>query len=206
MDKTRMMNLFLSLSVFHFATMPCFSYNPTIGIIDEKVRPPPAPLPPIQDYLTQLLAQAFHLEVVGGLMHVLAPYAATTTVYLHPLNFPVRPPSVVIDFAAVDILLSWPHACMHMQDRPVDFGFVDIIKRQKSVQIRGLPVLSMPHHDILIFVSPEYRIDYVREFIERSQPKAVIALIHNGDAEGVMHMRQLHPNVHLFTLSPHVAK
>ena len=33
--------------------------------------------------------QAFHLEVVGGLMNVLAPYAGSTTVYLHPLNFPV---------------------------------------------------------------------------------------------------------------------
>lgn len=86
----------------------------------------------------------------------------------------------------------------------MDFGFVDTIKRQKA-QIRGLPVLSMPHHDILIFVSPEYRIDYVRELIERSQPKAVIALIHNGDAEGLVYMKQLHPNVHLFTLSPHVA-
>ena len=50
------------------------------------------------------LAQAFHLEVVGGLIHVLAPYAETTTVYLHPLNFP---------------------------DRPVDFGFVDTILRHK---------------------------------------------------------------------------
>ncbi len=92
-----------------------------------------------------------------------------------------------------------------MQDRAVDFGFVDLITRSKT-QLRGLPVLSMPHHDILIFVSPEYRIDYVREFIERSRPKAVIAIIHNGDAEGVLHMAQLHPNLHLFTLSPHVAK
>ena len=54
--------------------------------------------------------------------------------------------------------------------------------------------------------SPEYRIDYVREFIMRSKPKAVIAMIHNGDAEGVMHMKQLHANLHIFTLSPHVAK
>ena len=41
---------------------------------------------------------------MGGLIHVLAPYAETTTVYLHPLNFP---------------------------DRPVDFGFVDTILRHK---------------------------------------------------------------------------
>ena len=50
------------------------------------------------------LAQAFHLEVVGGLIHVLAPYAETTTVYLHPLNFP---------------------------DRPADFGFVNTVRRHK---------------------------------------------------------------------------
>lgn len=92
-----------------------------------------------------------------------------------------------------------------LQDRPVDFGFVDTILRYKA-QLRGLPVLNMPHHDILIFVSPEYRVDYVRELIERSKPKAVIAMIHNGDVEGIQHMKQLHPNLHLFTLSPHVAK
>ena len=43
-------------------------------------------------------------------------------------------------------------------------------------------------------------------FIGRSKPKAVIAFIHNGDVEGLSHMRQLHPNLHLFTLSPHVAQ
>ena len=30
-------------------------------------------------------------------------------------------------------------------------------------------------------------------------------MIHNGDAEGVVHMPRLHPNVHLVTLAPHVA-
>ena len=57
-----------------------------------------------RDAFLSHLAQAFHLEVVGGLIHVLAPYAETTTVYLHPLNFP---------------------------DRPADFGFVNTVRRHK---------------------------------------------------------------------------
>ena len=125
-----------------------------------------------------LLLQAFHLEVVGGLLHVLAPYADTTTLYLHPLNFP---------------------------GRSIDFGFMDLLQGYNA-QLRGLPVLSMPHHDVLIFVSPEYRIDYVREFIERSRPKAVVAFIHNGDADTVTQMPTLHPNLHIVTLAPHVAE
>ncbi|GAX83396.1 hypothetical protein CEUSTIGMA_g10821.t1 [Chlamydomonas eustigma] len=156
------MGLFRTHSLFLAIISLCMilaegMYKPSVAIIDEK---------------------AFHLEVVGGLLNALASYSESTTVYLHPLNFP---------------------------DRPVDFGFVDIILRAKA-QLRGLPVLSMPHHDVLIFVSPEYRIDYVREFIDKSKPRAVIAMIHNGDAESILQMKTLHPNLHIFTLSPHVAK
>jgi hypothetical protein len=79
-------------------------------------------------------------------------------------------------------------------------------KHSQKREIRGLPLLAMPHFDIIVLVSPEYRIDYVRELIEKSKPKAVIAWVHNGDKEAVLRMPYLHPNLHLFTLSPHVAK
>ncbi|KAG1672725.1 hypothetical protein FOA52_005203 [Chlamydomonas sp. UWO 241] len=131
--------------------------KPSIAIVDEKF---------------------FHLEVVAGVMHVLSPYADSTTVFLHPLNFP---------------------------SRPVDYGFMDLFERS-DVTLRALPVLSIPHYDIMIFISPEYRVDYVRELIDKSRPKAVVAWVHNGDSRGALHMPQLHPNTHVFTLSPHVSK
>lgn len=52
----------------------------------------------------------------------------------------------------------------------MDYGFLELVKGFRA-QLRGLPVLSVPHFDIIIFVSPEYRIDYVREFIDKSKPK-----------------------------------
>eukprot|EP00955_Chlamydomonas_euryale_P045597 353185-Chlamydomonas_euryale.AAC.1 len=51
-------------------------------------------------------------------------------------------------------------------------------------QVRALPVVSMPPQDVLVLVSPEYRVDYVRGLIRQAQPKAVIALVHNGDTQG----------------------
>ena len=52
----------------------------------------------------------------------------------------------------------------------MDYGFLELVKGFRA-KLRGLPVLSVPHFDIIIFVSPEYRIDYVREFIDKSKPK-----------------------------------
>jgi hypothetical protein len=46
----------------------------------------------------------------------------------------------------------------------------------------------------------------VRELIDKARPKAVVAWVHNGDSRGALHMPQLHPNTHVFTLSPHVSK
>lgn len=165
------------LSLFFLLPFTSASSKPTIAIIDEKVASSRMHQRESLLYSPSPHHQAFHLEVVGGLLHVLAPYADTTTLYLHPLNFP---------------------------GRPIDFGFMDLLAGYNA-ELRGLPVLSMPHHDVLIFVSPEYRIDYVREFIERSKPKAVVAFIHNGDADTITQMPKLHPNVHIVTLAPHVA-
>mmetsp|Transcript_40261 Transcript_40261/g.89407 ORF Transcript_40261/g.89407 Transcript_40261/m.89407 type:complete len:399 (+) Transcript_40261:273-1469(+) len=122
--------------------------------------------------------KAFHLEVVGGLIQVLSPYIDTTTIYLHPLNF---------------------------RERTFDFGFMDLLKEYPG-RMRGLSSLSFPQFDVAIFVSPEYRVDYVREVIQRMQPRAVVMLIHNGDAPGVVHLPGLHSNTHFMTLAPHVAK
>jgi len=101
------------------------------------------------------LPQAFHLEVVVGLMTVLEPLTNRLTVYLHPLNFP---------------------------DRLVDHGMMELVSGM-GAQVRALPVVSMPPQDVLVLVSPEYRVDYVRGLIRQAQPKAVIALVHNGDTQ-----------------------
>lgn len=71
-------------------------------------------------------------------------------------------------------------------------------------RILGLPTLLFPHYDVIIFVSPEYRPHYVREFIHRSRPKLVVLFVHNGDALAVPDLMKVHSNAHLMTLSPHV--
>ena len=76
---------FASISFLHSAA----SRKPSIGIVDEKVRITWEDSLVPSWIITSFPMQAFHLEVVGGLLHVLAPYADSTTVYLHPLNFPV---------------------------------------------------------------------------------------------------------------------
>ena len=98
--------------------------------------------------------KAFHLEVLAGFMHILEPYADSTTVYMHPLNF---------------------------AGRPFDYGFATFVAGFKG-QMRGLPSISMPRFDLIIFISPEYRVSYVRDFILRAKPAAVLFMVHNGDA------------------------
>jgi hypothetical protein len=71
-------------------------------------------------------------------------------------------------------------------------------------RVLGLPTMLFPHYDVIIFVSPEYRPHYVREFIHRSKPKLVVLFVHNGDAQSVPELLKVHSNAHLMTLSPHV--
>lgn len=122
--------------------------------------------------------KAFHLEVLAGLVNILKDYANSTTVYLHPLNF---------------------------QDRQLDFGFVDFVNDFRG-KLMGLPSVYVPQFDVLIFISPEYRVPYVREFIDRARPKLVVMMVHNGDAEGLAELTTLHSDIFMLTLSPHVAK
>ena len=44
--------------------------------------------------------RAFHLEVLAGYIHILEHYAATTTVFMHPLNFPDR----ALDFGFIEFM------------------------------------------------------------------------------------------------------
>lgn len=37
--------------------------------------------------------------------------------------------------------------------------------------------------DVAVFVSPEFSIDYYRDFIRRSTPRLVVVLIHEPDME-----------------------
>lgn len=122
--------------------------------------------------------KAFHLEVLAGFVHILREYEDSTTVYMHQLNFHGR---------------AW------------DFGFLDFLGRTRC-KVRVLPSVEIPEFDIVVFVSPEYRVEYVREFIERTQPKLVFFMVHNGDAERLPELATLHSNAHLLTLAPHVAK
>ena len=123
--------------------------------------------------------RAFHLEVLAGYIHILEHYAATTTVFMHPLNFP---------------------------DRALDFGFIEFMSDEFTGDVRGLPALGMPPFDVVIFISPEYRVNYAKEFVARAKPQLVILVVHNGDAETVSDLRTVHKNAVLVTLAPHVAK
>lgn len=122
--------------------------------------------------------KAFHLEVLAGFMHILSEYEDSVTVFMHPLNF---------------------------DNRALDFGFVEYLHGFKG-HLRALPAIGVPQFDMVIFVSPEYRLNYVREFIQRSKPKVVMCMVHNGDAVDVPELLKVHPNVHLMTLSPHVQR
>ncbi len=44
-------------------------------------------------------------------------------------------------------------------------------------EIRALPWLAMPPLDAVIFVSPEYRVPYVKEFLARTNVKLAIFLV-----------------------------
>lgn len=122
--------------------------------------------------------KAFHLEVLAGFTHILEEYRDNVTVYMHPLNF---------------------------DGRTLDFGFSEFqVGFQGSM--RPLPLFGIPHFDLIIFVSPEYRVHYVRDLIQRSQPTAVLFMVHNGDAAGVPELPTLHPNTFITTLAPHVKK
>lgn len=49
-------------------------------------------------------------------------------------------------------------------------------------EIRALPLLALPPLDVVIFVSPEYRVAYVKEFLARSNPKLAIFMVRGGAA------------------------
>lgn len=125
--------------------------------------------------------KAFHLEVLAGFISILqADYGKHMVVYMHPMNF---------------------------EGRSLDFGFAEFLQGEfDSNRIRGLPWVGIPQFEVVIFLSPEYRVDYVREFIRQARPKVVIMMVHNGDARDVPLLQPSHPNAHLMTLSPHVQR
>lgn len=122
--------------------------------------------------------KAFHLEVLAGFISILEKdFGQHLTVYMHPLNF---------------------------ENRHLDFGFAEFLQSSVHRKIRALPWMGIPQFDAVIFISPEYRPEYVQEFIARSHAKLVIMMVHNGDAVGVPDLPSMHKNAHLMTLSPHV--
>jgi hypothetical protein len=121
----------------------------------------------------------YHLEIVCGFMHVLQKHSNTTTVYLHYLNMP---------------------------GHRMDFGFLDWVKDYKG-DVRALPVLSpkLPKHDVVIFVTPEYNMKFVRDFLHYSRAKLAILMVHNADHPNVPEFQFIHKNVRMITLAPHVS-
>lgn len=49
--------------------------------------------------------------------------------------------------------------------------------------VRALPQPGISRADVALFVSPEFSIDYYREFIRRATPRLVVVMIHEPDME-----------------------
>ncbi len=96
---------------------------------------------------------------------------------------------------------------MNFENRHLDFGFGEFLQGEfDTMRIRALPWLGIPTFDVVVFLSPEYRVDFVKNFLDRCGAKLAIMMVHNGDARDVPLLLPLHPNAHLMTLSPHVQK
>ncbi|PNW79951.1 hypothetical protein CHLRE_08g373346v5 [Chlamydomonas reinhardtii] len=127
----------------------------------------------------------FHLEVVSGYIHVLAPLFTPLTVYVHPANL----------------------------ERPTaGYGFRDWIGHNRSdILLRALPDNgSYSEHDAVVFVSPEYDIPTMLAFVNRSNPRTIVLTCHGGcstfvKGTAVSTLETAKRSVHFVALAPHAA-
>lgn len=122
----------------------------------------------------------WHYEIVAGFLHVLSQDLGPQ--YL----------DVYLDDQTID-------------QNPV--GSWDLFKEYPANYKRISNVSGYTPADAVITISPEYNLDQNKAFVKKVKPKQVLVMVHNGEDvfAPLEDIREMHPNVTLVTLAPHVA-
>ncbi|GAX80507.1 hypothetical protein CEUSTIGMA_g7945.t1 [Chlamydomonas eustigma] len=67
-------------------------------------------------------------------------------------------------------------------------------------------VLGKPPFDLMFFITPEKNTSLVRALVEWGAPNLVIMMIHNGDTSALETLINMHQNMRLVTLAPHISR
>lgn len=120
----------------------------------------------------------FHLEIMAGFIEILSRWDAQLTVYAQ-----------------------WSHKVVASAQLEHFFGgTIPAVTSELPTKDTELAL-----HDLVVFVSPEYRPQITSMFYERAPPKAALALIHNGAGQWFKKLSK-HPQLRFAALSPHVAE
>ncbi|GAX80206.1 hypothetical protein CEUSTIGMA_g7644.t1 [Chlamydomonas eustigma] len=119
----------------------------------------------------------FHFEVVAGVLYVLKPYESKVHVFLSP--------SVKRkNYDGVKSLLTWSKARF-----PTSFA----------------PHRLKEQYGLVILISTDYELQRNKAQLARLNPERVLAVVHNAAYNDVPSLLSLSADLHLLTLSPHVA-
>lgn len=119
----------------------------------------------------------FHMDLVAGLLHVLAPYEKNLDVFLH---------STVIS-SNLD-------------------GSRDLVRGSNARFFRAeIKRSRIEQYDMAVLVSPDYELEANQQILTYIKPKLTVAIVHNSDFRRLQHILELHEHLELVTLSPHVA-